>query len=209
MKIVFQGDSITDFHRDRSDPHDMGPGYPKFVAEALRHSHPDLDFEFWNFGIIGNRTSQVLDRLEAEGLEQQPDIFSILIGINDVSVITSEEENASIGLTPEQFLANYRNILQSVRKNTKAKILVLSPFLLDHPSVERLRGLLGHMIPEIKQLADELADAYVPLDEVFTKALREQPHPEFYSGDGVHPYESGVLLIAEHYLKAVEPWLAP
>lgn len=206
MNIVFQGDSITDFHRDRSNPHDMGPGYPRFVAEALTRTHPDKSFAFWNFGIIGNRTSQVLDRLEAEGIDQQPDIFSILIGINDISVIESKDEN--IGLTPEQFLANYRAILTRVRERTNAKSLVLSPFLLDHPDIEKLRGLLNRMLPEIKKLADELADAYVPLNEVFAKALAEQPHPQYYSGDGVHPYEVGVRLIAENYLKAVAPLLA-
>ena len=205
MKILFQGDSITDFHRDRSNPHDMGPGYPKFVAEAIVNAHPDTSFEFWNFGIIGNRTSQVLDRLEAQGIEQQPDIFSILIGINDISVITSEEENKSIGLTPEQFLANYRTILTKVRTQTNAKILMLSPFLLDHSDADRLRDLFCSMLPEIKKLADEMADAYVPLNEVFAKALAEQPHPLYYSGDGVHPYENGVKLIAQNYLKAVEP----
>lgn len=205
MKILFQGDSITDFHRDRSDPHDMGPGYPRLVAEELRASHPDTDFEFWNFGIIGNRTSQVLDRLAAEGIAQQPDVFSILIGINDVSVITSEEENKSIGLTSAQFLENLRTILTRVREQTNAKILMLSPFLLDHPNAERLRPLLNDLLPKIRELALALADAYVPLNEVFDKALQEQTAPLSYSGDGVHPYENGVRLIAENYLKALEP----
>ena len=29
MKILFQGDSITDADRDREDTHNLGNGYPK------------------------------------------------------------------------------------------------------------------------------------------------------------------------------------
>jgi hypothetical protein len=32
MKILFQGDSVTDAGRDRNDPHDMGSGYPKYAS---------------------------------------------------------------------------------------------------------------------------------------------------------------------------------
>ena len=32
MKILFQGDSITDADRDREDPHNLGNGYPKDAA---------------------------------------------------------------------------------------------------------------------------------------------------------------------------------
>ena len=63
MKILFQGDSITDAGRDKRNYHDLGNGYPKFAAAALREACPDTDIEFINFGISGNRTSQLFDRL--------------------------------------------------------------------------------------------------------------------------------------------------
>lgn len=33
MKILFQGDSITDAGRDRADIHNLGSGYPKYAAQ--------------------------------------------------------------------------------------------------------------------------------------------------------------------------------
>ena len=35
MKILFQGDSITDAERDRRNYHDLGRGYPKYAAEFI------------------------------------------------------------------------------------------------------------------------------------------------------------------------------
>ena len=36
MRILFQGDSITDCGRNRDDYHDLGAGYPKYAAELMR-----------------------------------------------------------------------------------------------------------------------------------------------------------------------------
>ena len=52
MRILFQGDSITDAGRDRSNPHHLGNGYPKFAAELLQEVYPRVDFEFLNFSSV-------------------------------------------------------------------------------------------------------------------------------------------------------------
>ena len=48
MKIVFQGDSITDAGRDKRNYHHMGNGYPKYTAEILTEKFPQVEFEFIN-----------------------------------------------------------------------------------------------------------------------------------------------------------------
>ena len=59
MKILFQGDSITDAGRDRNDPHNLGNGYPKYAADLIKARHPDTEFEFVNLGISGNRAENL------------------------------------------------------------------------------------------------------------------------------------------------------
>ena len=51
MKILFQGDSITDAGRDKRNYHDMGNGYPKYASELLMSEFQDEKFEFINQGI--------------------------------------------------------------------------------------------------------------------------------------------------------------
>ena len=57
IRLVFQGDSITDAGRDKRNYHDLGPGYPKFAAEHMTAALPDVEFEFLNFGIGGKARS--------------------------------------------------------------------------------------------------------------------------------------------------------
>ena len=202
MKIVFQGDSITDAGRDRRNYHDMGRGYPKYAAEQIAERFPDTEFEFINQGIGGNRTCQLFDRLYPDAIEFQPDIISILIGIND---IWHRHDEKRIETTDAQVATNYRAILERIRRQTNAKIVMLSPFLLDNEKKEAWRPELESILTIVRELADEFADAYVPLNELFAEALKTQPTPQYYSPDGVHPNEAGARFIGEHYAKAVAP----
>ena len=46
IKLLFQGDSITDAGRDYNDCHNLGLGYPKYAAMYLKEKYPDVEFEF-------------------------------------------------------------------------------------------------------------------------------------------------------------------
>ena len=202
MKILFQGDSVTDAGRDRSDPHDMGNGYPRFASAMIQDSFPDTEFEFVNLGISGNRTEHLVERLEADFMEIQPDIVSILIGVNDVWHHYAFEY---VETTDEQFEKNYRTVLDAIKSRTNARILMIQPFLLESvdPAKQELCEELARKKAIVKRLADEYADAYLPLDEVLHTMTEEEP--AYYAADGVHPTPDGACCIGEAYLGAIAP----
>ena len=201
MRILFQGDSITDAGRDRRNYHDMGNGYPKFAAEHIRNAFPDSEIELINLGISGNRTDNLFDRMYEDVIQLQPDIVSILICINDIW----HRHSHHIETTDAQIAANYRAILSRIKEQTNAKIVILSPFLLDNEEKEAWRPELERLLPIVRSLADEFADVYIPLDEIFAKALPKQPEPQYYSADGVHPNQNGAAFIGKHYFEAIAP----
>ena len=201
MKILFQGDSITDCGRDKRNYHDLGPGYPKYAAELIREGYPDIDFEFINFGIGGNRTSQLFDRLYTDGIAFQPDVISLFIGIND---IWHRHDFEKIATTDEQTKLNYRSMLERIKNETNAKIIMIEPYLLDAPAIDYLRAEHKTLCKIVKELADEYADAYIPLHEYFGEAMKNQPAPLYYSADGVHPNAEGAKLIAGYYKAAID-----
>ena len=201
MKILFQGDSITDAGRDRRNYHHLGNGYPKFAAELISSAHPDVDIEFINFGISGNRTGQLFDRIYPDAIAFQPDIISILIGIND---IWHRYGQGRIATTNAQIEANYRAILTSLKEKTNAKIIMISPYLLDCDDKEDMRQDLFSVLEIIRNLASEFADLYIPLDKHFEEALKTAPEKLYYSADGVHPNENGAKFIAKLYAEAIE-----
>ena len=198
ITLVFQGDSITDAGRDKRNYHHMGNGYPKYAAELIAEQNPETEFEFINFGISGCRTDQLFDRLYADGIAFQPDIISFLLGINDIW-----HRKNNIFTTDEQIEANYRAILKLVREKTNAKIIMMAPYVLDAASNCYLADDLRTVLPIIRKLASEFADVYIPLDELFDEAMKTQPEPLHYSGDGVHPNANGAQFIAKHYAEAV------
>ena len=202
IKIVFQGDSITDAGRDKRNYHDVGPGYPKYAVEHMVAANPEVEFEFINQGISGNRTSQLFDRFYADALAFKPDIISILIGIND---IWHRYGGGKVATTDAQLELNYRSILERIRRESKAKIMMLSPFLLDKEPFEGMREDVERALPIIRRLAEEYADVYVPLDKHFEEALKTQPEALYYSADGVHPNDNGRAFIGKHYFDAIAP----
>lgn len=204
VRILFQGDSITDAGRDRRNYFHLGGGYPAFAAPLIKEAHPELDIEFINLGISGNRTGQLFDRLYPDAIALKPDIVSILIGIND---IWHRYNWDMVTTTDEQIELNYRCILERLKKETDAKIMILAPYLLDCEDKKEVREDLCRVLPIVRRLAEDYADVYIPLDELFEEALKTQPEPKFYSGDGVHPNANGARFIGEHYARAIEKLL--
>lgn len=203
MRILFQGDSITDAGRDRSDPHHLGNGYPKFAAALLREQHPQETFEFLNFGISGNRTWDLLERWQTDCLDWQPDIFSLMIGVND----TWRRYDQGLVTTAAEYEENVRSLLRQVRERTQAKIVVLEPYLLPVQAAwDGWREDLDPKIDAVRRAARTYADVFVPLDGMLNAACVGHEPSEF-SPDGVHPNATGAQIIAAAYVKAVAPFI--
>ena len=130
MKILFQGDSITDAGRDRSDIHNLGRGYAFYSAELIKEKYPDIEFEFINQGISGNRAENLVARWEEEAIAHNPDIISILIGVNDTWHNANPNDN---WMKHSYFERCYRNILTQIKEKTNAKIILIEQFLLYTP----------------------------------------------------------------------------
>ena len=182
----------------------MGNGYPKYASELIAESFPEISFEFINQGISGNRTCQLFDRLYPDAIAFEPDLVSILIGIND---IWHRYGGARIETTNEQIETNYRAILSRLKKQTNAKIVMLAPFVLDAEDKAHMKEDLKSVLPIVERLAEEFADVYIPLNRHFEKALETQPEPKYYSADGVHPNANGAAFIGKLYYEAVAPLL--
>lgn len=129
MRILFQGDSITDAGRDYSDYHELGQGYPKYAAELIRDRFDDPKngtIEFINLGISGHRTRDLRARWQKDCIDLQPDIVSIMIGINDTWRAFDSNDPTPV----EEFEDNYRYLLSEIKAHTNAKILLLEPYVL-------------------------------------------------------------------------------
>ncbi|MBC8558802.1 SGNH/GDSL hydrolase family protein [Fumia xinanensis] len=202
--ILFQGDSITDWNRcvddPLSDPMHLGKGYVYVAASMLMAQYPELNLKFYNRGISGNRSIDLVNRWDEDTIALKPDVLSLLIGVND----TWRRYDQNNPTTAEQYEQNCRNILERTKAALPdTKIVMIEPFLLHvSPEIESWREDLNPKILVARKLAREFADVYIPMDGYFAAASVQQK-PSTWSGDGVHPAGPGIALIAQKWVEAV------
>ncbi len=204
MRILFQGDSITDVGR-RKDGHDemVGWGYPFLVKAELDYEEPNCH-TIYNRGINGNRVVDLYARMKEDIINLKPDLMSILIGVNDA---WHEFEEAR-GVDVEKYFAMYSMLVEEVKEALpNIKIMILEPFTLKGTVNE---AYFGDFLVEVKKRAEKakkIAEKYnltfVPLQNVFDEAVTKAPE-NYWLLDGVHPSTAGHELIKREWLKAMK-----
>src|SRR5437879_3890737 len=130
LVVLFQGDSITDAGRDRqvSEPNltrGLGSGYPLLVAAAALAAHPDRALRFYNRGVSGDKVPDLTSRWATDTLPLEPDVLSILVGVNDFWHKLSKGYTGTVQQYEDQYVA----LLEKTRRAMpRVRGLVLERF---------------------------------------------------------------------------------
>jgi len=208
MVFLFQGDSITDGNRGRnSDPnHIMGHGYAFSIASRLGCEYPERNLTFINRGISGNKITDLALRWKEDALDLNPDVISILIGINDTnSSIDAIPMNTTVRL--QMFDEVYRSVLdQSVKQNPNIILVLNQPFILKNTSTaknwEARHSDLAERQKIVEKIASDYSAIFVRLQDVFDAACKKAP-AQYWIWDGIHPTVAGHELITREWMKQV------
>ena len=208
MKILFFGDSITDAGRNRDGSNHMstlGWGFVRVIADRLLGDSPDK-YEIVNRGISGNRVVDLYARIKSDAWNLQPDVISILIGVNDVW----HEVTGGNGVELERFENVYRMLIADTKKALpNTKLILCEPFVLEGTATENTAEIpdkyqrfcaVYEYAKVAKKLAEEFDLPFVALQEKLTEAA-EKSKAEYYLADGVHPHIAGATLIADEWTK--------
>ena len=203
MKILFQGDSITDAERSRSFDGGRGYGYATIVAAKLGFEYPN-EHEFINRGISGNRVTDLLARIQCDMLNLEPDVMSILIGVNDVW----HEINRQNGVRTELFENVYNLLIQELKQaKPDLRIIIMEPFALKGSETEENWDVFKNGVAEkaaaAKRVAEQNGLEFISLQDKLDKACEKAP-ANYWLFDGVHPSAAGHELIAREWIKQFE-----
>lgn len=201
MRILFQGDSITDAGRLRDSDRVTGWGYALLTTAALTYERPG-EYECFNRGISGDRIVDVYARMKADIVNLHPDVMSILIGVNDVWHELAKEN----GVSAEKFYKVYRMLLEEVRAELPdIKLMLLEPFALPGTATnefyDAFRAEVALRADAVRRLAEEFGAAFVPLQAGFDE-LSHRTSPDVWLLDGVHPTPAGHEYIKNRWLAA-------
>ena len=204
--FLFQGDSITDGNRGRNeDPnHILGHGYCFAVSSRIGADFPQYGFQFINRGISGNSVSDLEKRWQTDTLDLNPDVLSLLVGINDVNAIIEGKQEA---LDAKAFESTYRNLLASCKEQNPNLLIVLGlPFFFASgwrkDQYENWYPLTLERAEIVKQIAKDYDAVLVDYPKVFEEAQQKAPI-DYWIWDGVHPTAFGHELMAREWIKQV------
>jgi len=204
--ILFQGDSITDWGRDKNNnnPNDfdaLGHGYPLLAASRLVKDHPNKNLQVYNRGISGNKVFQLADRWDADCINLKPNVLSILVGVNDYWHTLTNGYTGTI----ETYRSDYTKLLDRTKQALPdVKLIIGEPF-----AVKGVRAVDDKWYPAFdgfRQAAKEMADQYdaifIPYQSIYDKAIESAPG-SYWTSDGVHPSLAGAELMAHAWLETV------
>lgn len=203
--VIFQGDSITDAERDRdltlaNHPKALGCGYANIIASYLLHKQPKDNLFFYNRGIGGNRIIDLYARWKADCLNLNPNVISIMIGVND----TWHEFGRHDGVEVDRYETVYHQMLTYTKQRLpNVRLVLCEPFYL-------LCGAVTEAwVPEMKQrqevvksLASEFDAIFVPFQSALNNVIKYAP-PTYWLDDGVHPTAAGHYLLSQVWLEHV------
>ncbi|UCG48815.1 MAG: hypothetical protein JSU94_03355, partial [Phycisphaerales bacterium] len=148
----------------------------------------------------GNKVFQLAERWDKDCLALEPDLVSILIGVNDIW----HKLNGRYAGTVADYEKGFRALLERTRKALPdARLVVCEPFVL------RCGAVNNKWFPEFdgfRRAAVKVAAAhgavFIPFQAMFDKAVEKAP-PSHWAGDGVHPSMAGAALMAQAWIDSV------
>ena len=203
-RILFTGDSVTDFGRKRPVGEGLGDGvgtgYVRYVESFLNAFYPELDVRVSNTGISGNNTRDLKARFDTDVLALEADWVSILIGINDVWRQFDCPSLPNQHVLPEEYEANLEEMVSRAEK--KSKIILMTPYYMEPIAEDPMRRRMDEYGAIVRRVAKKHGCLLVDLQEMFNEYFTKR-HSSAVSWDRIHPNHTGAMLIANAVLRAL------
>jgi lysophospholipase L1-like esterase len=199
--IVAIGDSLTQGVGDETD----SGGYVGILNNTFEDQHMNIKIE--NYGKRGNRSDQLLKRLDKEEIAsslKEADIVLITIGANDIMNVV---KNNFTNLTMEPFQEEKMEYMDRLRSiftkvldlNPDAQIYLIgfyNPFERYFSDIEQLGMIMENWNDAGQSVTEEFDQAYfIPTADLFKDSQLELLAEDFF-----HPNTSGYKLMAERVL---------
>lgn len=205
--ILFQGDSITDWGRDKKQttPNSfgmLGTGYAYLTAAGLLDKYANKNLQIWNRGISGNKVYQLAERWEDDCLSIKPNVLSILVGVNDFWHTLSSGYTGTI----EKYRTDYQALLNRTKQALPdVKFIIGEPFALKGVKAvdEKWYPAFNDYRAAARELATQFDAAFIPYQTLFDKALELAPG-SYWTTDGVHPNVAGAHLMSMAWQETVK-----
>ncbi len=140
--------------------------------------------------IPGAKSQDVIDKLLESTIKIQPDVITILIGVNDVHS----------NISKDVFKNNYDFILKRLTQETKAKIYIISiPYIGSESLIlPPYNYYFDNNIKDFNEVLKQFAlDYKLEYIDIYSPTFQSAKHDEYYSSDLFHPSVLGYAMWAK------------
>ena len=212
IKIISAGDSLTEGVGDST----KNGGYLPYLRTLLEEEKGIKEVDFYNFGVKGNRTTQLLKRLQKEEITDKlsrADLVILTIGGNDImKVVKDNISNLQLSVFDKEregYINNLYQIMNTIiRVNPDAYIVlvgVYNPFSQWFSDIKELDQIVSNWNVASQQVVANYPNAYfVRIEDLFRNPTESLLHT-----DNFHPNDKGYELIAKRLNKTLEERTLP
>ena len=190
-KIAFLGDSITQYGNNYPG------GYVNLVIAGLEAN--GIKAEKVPAGISGNKSNQMLERLERDVISKNPQFMTLSCGVNDVW-------HGKRGIPLPEYKKNITALVEKAQAAGIKVCILTATMITENPASNYNKQLAGYN-DFLRKLAAEKNCLLVDLNDIMQKGIAQfkEKHPGFkgnlYTNDGVHMNAFGDSMMAENILR--------
>jgi len=172
-----------------------------FTANYLLAKYPELNIRIINTGISGNTIRDLKSRWDKDCLSYQPDILSVLIGINDLSRAHTNQINESVGT--EEYEITYQQLLSQVNEQSQCQLVLMEPFMFCNDAASPILKDLCAYTDVVHHMAERFDAVLVPLQQAINRKIK-QVTSDKWSDDMVHPFMWAHAWISQRWIEATK-----
>lgn len=205
INLVAIGDSLTAGSGDETE----NGGYVGILDETINDHKKIVDFT--NHGKPGNRSSQLIERLEENYIQKsikQAHIVLITIGANDIMHVFKNNFTDLSTIDPftseqiryEQRLETIFSMIQEINEDTEVYLIgFYNPFKAYFSDIEELDYIVDSWNTIGESVANQFDNGhFIPMIDIF-----DDVNDIYLADDNFHPNHFGYQLMAERILQSV------
>lgn len=202
--VIFFGDSITEANKTKDEwaivSDAIGNGFVNMINSHY-YLNTDLNLRIINKGTSGDRTFDLIERIDQDVLSYKPNHVFIMIGINDIWRMFDMPQIKDFKTNSLEYNKNIEELVTRLLSED-INVILLTPFYLETNLTNPIRKMVDLYNNELRNISLKYNLTLIDLQKSFDKLLNNKSS-FLLSRDLVHVNMMGHTYIKDEILKII------
>lgn len=203
--VIFFGDSITESNKTKDEwaivSDAIGNGFVNMINSHY-YLNTDLNLRIINKGTSGDRTFDLIERIDQDVCSYKPNHVFIMIGINDIWRIFDMPQIKDFKTNSLEYNKNIEELVTTLLSED-INVILLTPFYLETNLTNPIRKMVDLYNNELRNISLKYNLTLIDLQKSFDKLLNNKSS-FLLSRDLVHVNMMGHTYIKDEILKIIK-----